>query len=117
MGPGASPGVPTGLRHLPLRNNYPDAVFDHYFADAVEARLPFIGVDGFLCDPQGVTLRRTLLHEIFTNLCFCSTAIPEAGTGECRPSRRCKKAGSMNALLEPWLSQGRVLPFSERQVT
>ena len=57
MWAGASPIVPTGLRHLPLGNNYPDAVFDHDFADAVEARLPFIGVDGFLCDPQGVTLR------------------------------------------------------------
>jgi hypothetical protein len=61
MGPGASPGVPTGLRHLPLRNNYPDAVFDHDLSNSFEAGALFIGIDGFLCDPQGVT-RRTLLH-------------------------------------------------------
>ena len=51
MGPGASPGVPTGLRHLPLRNNYPDAVFDHDLSNSFEAGALFIGIDGFLCDP------------------------------------------------------------------
>ena len=76
MGPCKRIIVPIGLRHLPTRNNYPDAVFDHDLANTVEACLPFVGVDGFLCDPQGATLRRTLLHEIFTNLCFCSQTIP-----------------------------------------
>ncbi|OPY37376.1 MAG: hypothetical protein A4E35_01291 [Methanoregula sp. PtaU1.Bin051] len=56
MGPGASAIVPIGLRHLPTRNNYPDAVLDHDLANTVEACLPFIGVDGFLGDPQWATL-------------------------------------------------------------
>jgi hypothetical protein len=57
MGPGASAIVPTGLRHIPARNNYPDTVLDHDLANTMEACLPFVGVDGFLCDPQGATLR------------------------------------------------------------
>jgi hypothetical protein len=55
MGPGASAIVPTGLRHIPARNNYPDAVLDHDLPDSNKAGALFIGIDGFLCDPQGVT--------------------------------------------------------------
>jgi hypothetical protein len=57
MGPGASAIVPTGLRHFPVRNNYPDTVLDHDLANSNKAGALFVGIDGFLCDPQGVTPR------------------------------------------------------------
>ena len=49
-------------QRLPIWNDNPVPVFDHYFSNACEACPPFIRIDGFLCDPQGF-VSRTILHK------------------------------------------------------
>lgn len=49
-------------QRLPIWNDNPVPVFDHYFSNACEACPLFIRIDGFLCDPQG-SVSRTILHK------------------------------------------------------